>query len=177
MQDIQFALASQNPLRLTLSPFDERLQLMWTHRVSQTDRDWAHRAVWLLAGSINYCYGGRDPHASATERNMLKQKINAWEARKPDGFRPLHFSLADSRIGRPYPVVWYTKPLYGKPLGAWLIYTPSCHLLTKTSNCCATYLPSQSFNTGVRAPEFVRKPESTAGYQHNRGLFALFKAQ
>ncbi|BCS23376.1 Zn(II)2Cys6 transcription factor [Aspergillus puulaauensis] len=112
MQDIQFALASQNPLRLTLSPFDERLQLMWTHRVSQTDRDWAHRAVWLLAGCINYCYGGRDPHASVTERNILKQKINAWEARKPDGFRPLHFSLADSRIGRPYPVVWYTKPLY-----------------------------------------------------------------
>lgn len=124
MQDIQFALASQNPLRLTLSPFDERLQLMWTHRVSQTDRDWAHRAVWLLAGCINYCYGGRDPHASVTERNILKQKINAWEARKPDGFRPLHFSLADSRIGRPYPVVWYTKPLYGKPSSAWLMHIP-----------------------------------------------------
>ncbi|RDW61190.1 uncharacterized protein DSM5745_10688 [Aspergillus mulundensis] len=112
MQDIQFALASQNPLRLELSAFDEKLQLMWTHRVSQTDRDWAHRAVWLLAGSINYCYGVHDPQTGATERGILKRKINAWEARKPDGFRPLHFSLADSRIGRPYPVVWYTKSLY-----------------------------------------------------------------
>ncbi|KAL4783431.1 hypothetical protein BJX76DRAFT_348582 [Aspergillus varians] len=112
MQDIQFALASQNPLRLTLSPFDERLQLVWAHRVSQTDRDWAHRAVWLLAGAINYCYGVHDPHASARERSILKYKINAWEARKPDGFRPLHFSLADLRINRPYPVVWYTKSLY-----------------------------------------------------------------
>ncbi|KAL4917136.1 hypothetical protein BDW62DRAFT_90614 [Aspergillus aurantiobrunneus] len=112
MQDIQFALASQNPLRLTLSPFDEKLQFMWTHRVSQTDRDWAHRAVWLLAGAINYCYGSHDPHASVTERSILKHKINGWEARKPDGFRPLHFSFADTRIGRPYPVVWYTKSLY-----------------------------------------------------------------
>ncbi|KAL4869706.1 hypothetical protein BDV12DRAFT_74996 [Aspergillus spectabilis] len=112
MQDIQFALTSQNPLRLTLSPFDERLQLLWTHRASQTDRDWAHRAVWLLAGAINHCYGAHDPHASATDRSVLKHKINTWEARKPDGFRPLHFSLADSRMGRPYPVVWYTNSLY-----------------------------------------------------------------
>ncbi|KAL4742999.1 hypothetical protein BDV11DRAFT_141398 [Aspergillus similis] len=112
MQDIQFALASQNPLRLELSAFDERLQLMWTQRESQTDRDWAHRAVWLLAGAINYCYGVHDPQGSAAERTFLKHRINAWEARKPDGFRPLHFSLADPRIGRPYPVIWFTKSLY-----------------------------------------------------------------
>ncbi|KAL4801977.1 hypothetical protein BDV18DRAFT_68775 [Aspergillus unguis] len=112
MQDIQFALASQNPLRLEMSPFDEKLQYMWANLVPQTDRDWAHRAVWLLAGVINYCYGGKDPQISAVERSILKQKINAWEARKPDSFRPMHFSLADSRIGRPYPVVWHTKSLY-----------------------------------------------------------------
>ncbi|KAL2824803.1 hypothetical protein BDW59DRAFT_83021 [Aspergillus cavernicola] len=112
MQDIQFALASQNTLRLTLSPFDEKLQLMWAHRVSQTERDWAHRAVWLLAQTINHCYGLDDPHVSSTDRNVLKQKINGWEARKPYSFRPLHFSPADSRIGRPYPVVWYTNSLY-----------------------------------------------------------------
>ncbi|KAL4949015.1 hypothetical protein BDW69DRAFT_83036 [Aspergillus filifer] len=112
MQDIQFALASQNPLRLELSPFDEKLQQMWTHRAPQTDRDWAHRAVWLFAGVTNYCYGVHDPHASEAERGILKHRINAWEAQKPDTFRPLHFSFADPRIGRPYPVVWYTKSLY-----------------------------------------------------------------
>ncbi|KAL4930485.1 Zn(II)2Cys6 transcription factor [Aspergillus undulatus] len=112
MQDIQFALASQNPLRLELSPFDEKLQQLWTHQTPQTDRDWAHRAVWLLAGVINHCYGVQDPQTSETERSILKHRINAWGARKPDSFRPLHFSLADPRIGRPYPVVWYTKSLY-----------------------------------------------------------------
>ncbi|KAL4994720.1 hypothetical protein BDV10DRAFT_145540 [Aspergillus recurvatus] len=112
MQDIQFALASQNPLRLELSAFDEKLQLMWAHRESQTDRDWAHRAVWLLAGAINYCYGVHNPQGSAAERSILKHRINAWEARKPDGFRPLHFSIANPSIGRPYPVIWFTRSLY-----------------------------------------------------------------
>ncbi|KAL4975955.1 hypothetical protein BDW66DRAFT_61620 [Aspergillus desertorum] len=83
MQDIQFALASQNPLRLELSAFDEKLQLMWANRETQTDRNWAHRAVWLLAEAINYCYGVHDPQGSAAERSILKHRINAWEARKP----------------------------------------------------------------------------------------------
>ncbi|KAL2798599.1 hypothetical protein BJX66DRAFT_35747 [Aspergillus keveii] len=112
MQDIQFGLTSQKPLRLTLSPFGERLQLLWTHRTNQTDRDWAHQAVWLLAEAINHCYGVHDPNVRSANGRILKQKIEMWEARKPDGFRPLHFSLADSRIGRPYPVIWYTKSLY-----------------------------------------------------------------
>ncbi|KAL2812154.1 hypothetical protein BJX63DRAFT_259922 [Aspergillus granulosus] len=112
MQDIQFALISQKPLRLTLSPFGERLQLLWAHQAAQTDRDWAHQAVWLLAETINHCYGVHDPNVSVANSRVLKQKIEMWGTRKPDGFRPLHFSLADSRIGRPYPVIWYTRSLY-----------------------------------------------------------------
>ncbi|KAL2841697.1 hypothetical protein BJY01DRAFT_7795 [Aspergillus pseudoustus] len=112
MQDVQFALTSQKPLRLTLSPFGERLQLLWNYRTAQTDRDWAHQAVWLLAETINHCYGVHEPNVRATNGRVLKQKIEMWESRKPDNFRPLHFSLADSRIGRPYPVIWYTKSLY-----------------------------------------------------------------
>ncbi|KKK18651.1 hypothetical protein AOCH_004128 [Aspergillus ochraceoroseus] len=117
MQDIQFALSCRNPLRLTLSPFDEKLQHMWAHKVPQTDRDWTHRAIWLLAETINYCYSVNNPiHTNATRRNLLKQKLAVWEARKPDGFRPLHFSLADPRIGRPYPVVWFTQSLYASAM-------------------------------------------------------------
>ncbi|CBF82466.1 hypothetical protein AN9141.2 [Aspergillus nidulans FGSC A4] len=127
--------SSQNPLRLELSAFDERLQMMWTQQESQTDRDWAHRAVWLLAGAINYCYGVHDPQGSAAERTFLKHRINAWEARKPDGFRPLHFSLADPRIGRPYPVIWFTKSLY-------------------VSKRRAAYLHGKGSDKGVRASQF-----------------------
>ncbi|OJZ81523.1 hypothetical protein ASPFODRAFT_64941 [Aspergillus luchuensis CBS 106.47] len=113
MQDIQFALAYQKPLRLTLSPFGERLYLLWQHDSSQKDRDWAHRAIWLLAETINHCYG---VHASlemeVLGRSTLKRRIHTWDLEKPDIFRPLHYSAADPRIGRPFPVVWFTRSLH-----------------------------------------------------------------
>jgi hypothetical protein len=139
MQDIQFGLTSQKPLRLTLSPFGERLQLLWSHRTNQTDRDWAHQAVWLLAETINHCYGVHDPNMRSANGRLLKQKIEMWETRKPDGFRPLHFSLADSRIGRPYPVIWYTKSLYGKPFhfeNSWLPLTQRLVSATAMQHIC-----------------------------------------
>lgn len=114
MQDIQFALAYQKPLRLTLSPFGERLYDLWEHTSTQTDRDWTHRAIWLLAETINHCYGiNQSLHIEAVGVGALKQKIYAWDIGKPDSFRPLHHSVADPRIGRPFPVVWFTKSLHG----------------------------------------------------------------
>ncbi|OOF90985.1 hypothetical protein ASPCADRAFT_155717 [Aspergillus carbonarius ITEM 5010] len=113
MQDIQFALAYQKPLRLTLSPFGERLYDLWEHTSTQTDRDWTHRAIWLLAETINHCYGiNQSLHIEAVGVGALKQKIYAWDIGKPDSFRPLHHSVADPRIGRPFPVVWFTKSLH-----------------------------------------------------------------
>ncbi|XHG09024.1 hypothetical protein AWENTII_012105 [Aspergillus wentii] len=110
IQDIQFALACQNPLRLTFGPFEEKLRHAWDVRPSQTDRDWTHRAIWLLAETINFCY--LTNHESAIDPingDALKRKICTWETEKPDSFRPLHFSPADPRSGRPFPVVWYTN--------------------------------------------------------------------
>ncbi|KAI9372114.1 hypothetical protein BJX61DRAFT_534205 [Aspergillus egyptiacus] len=117
MQDIHFALASQRPLRLTLSPFIENLQLKWTREDAQTDRDWAHQAIWLLAETVNHCYGAEDPslgppHMVTPDMRTLLSRIDDWEARRPDRFQPLYFSPADSRLGRPYPIIWYTKSLY-----------------------------------------------------------------
>ena len=110
MQDIQFALACRKPLRLTFSPFEERLQQMWEHKAPLTDRDWAHRAIWLLAETINYCYKANQVPMSPT---ALKQKISLWESGRPETFQPLHFALANHGVGRPFPVVWFTNPCHG----------------------------------------------------------------
>ncbi|GKZ68520.1 hypothetical protein AnigIFM63309_004618 [Aspergillus niger] len=113
MQDIQFALAYQKPLRLTLSPFGERLYLLWQHASSQKDRDWTHKAIWLLAETINHCYGVNPSlEMEVVGRSTLKRRIHAWDLEKPDSFRPLHYSAADPRVGRPFPVIWFTKSLH-----------------------------------------------------------------
>ncbi|KAB8222372.1 hypothetical protein BDV33DRAFT_189792 [Aspergillus novoparasiticus] len=110
MQDVQFALATRSPLRLTIGPFEERLRLAWEYRSAQTDRDWAHRALWLLAETINYCYELSSPaHVSSVVWDVLKKKICDWEMQRPDSFRPLHFSPANTSLGRPFPVVWFTS--------------------------------------------------------------------
>ncbi|PWY77064.1 hypothetical protein BO70DRAFT_294955, partial [Aspergillus heteromorphus CBS 117.55] len=114
MQDIQLALAYQKPLRLTLRPFAEKLYHLWEHKPTQTqtERDWTHRAIWLLAETINHCYGvNQSLHIEVIDMVALKRRIRQWEIEKPDSFRPLHYSTADPRIGRPFPVVWFTKPL------------------------------------------------------------------
>ncbi|KAB8069755.1 hypothetical protein BDV29DRAFT_198474 [Aspergillus leporis] len=109
-QDVQFALASRSPLRLTIGPFKERLRVAWENRTAQTDRDWAHRALWLLAETINHCYEPASPvHIDSNSWDVLKRRICDWEIHKPDSFRPLHFSPANSSLGRPFPVVWFTK--------------------------------------------------------------------
>ncbi|KAB8238737.1 Zn(II)2Cys6 transcription factor [Aspergillus alliaceus] len=110
MQDVQIALATRSPLRLTIGPFEEKLRLAWEHRTAQTDRDWAHRALWLLAETINYCYQPNSrAHISSTTWEILKTKICDWEILKPDSFRPLHYSPANTSLGRPFPVVWFTS--------------------------------------------------------------------
>lgn len=114
MQDIQFALAYQNPLRLTFSPFEEKLRQAWEARPVLDDRYWTHRAVWLLAETINFCYSAEvDNQLDVIDGDALREKICAWETGRPGGFQPLHFSPADPRNGRPFPVVWYTSPWHG----------------------------------------------------------------
>lgn len=113
-QDIQFALLYRNPLRLTISPFEEKLRQRWEQSAVQSDRDWSHKAIWLLAETINYCYGATHPlHMDTIDGEALKRKICAWEAEKPESFQPLHFSPANPSIGRPFPLVWFTSSAQG----------------------------------------------------------------
>lgn len=115
MQDIQFALSHHNPQRLTLSPFGQSLCQMWESKNPLAERDWTHRATWLLAETINYCYGANHQMRLDTVDGVeLKRKIRIWELEKPNTFQPLHFSHADPHSHRPFPIIWYTTPLHGK---------------------------------------------------------------
>ncbi|KAF9895239.1 hypothetical protein FE257_000141 [Aspergillus nanangensis] len=111
MQDIQFALVYRNPLRLTIGSFQEQLRQKWEQIEFQTDRDWTRRAIWLLAETINYCYGANGPMTvNLNYDDTLKRKICAWDAESPDRFRPLHYSPANQAAGRPFPVILFTSP-------------------------------------------------------------------
>lgn len=111
VQDIQFALAYRNPLRLAFRPFDEKLQPLW--ETNRTGRSWTHKAIWILAETITLCYGGTGSQVDPVDVDTLKARIRAWEAGMSDSFRPLHFSPADLASGRPFPVLWYTTPSHG----------------------------------------------------------------
>ncbi|KAF7133990.1 hypothetical protein CNMCM5793_005516 [Aspergillus hiratsukae] len=112
-QDIQFALSHHNPLRLTLNPFGQSLCGMWESKNSLAERDWAHMATWLLAETINFCYGAHHQmRLDTVDGDELKRKIRTWELEKPETFQPLHFSHADRHNHRPFPVIWYTTPLH-----------------------------------------------------------------
>lgn len=114
MQDIQFALAYRKPLRLTLSPFAGKLRQKWAHNMYEMDRDWTHRAIWLLAETINYCYARNTPLPMDTmDGKDLKMKIREWETERPESFRALHVSPPNPAIGRAFPVVWFTNASHG----------------------------------------------------------------
>lgn len=115
IQDIQFALAYQNPLRLTFSPFEEKLRQAWASQTLLDDRCWTHRAIWILAETINYCYSSNtgESQLDVIDGEALREKICSWESEHPAEFQPLHFSPADPRNNRPFPVVWYTTPWHG----------------------------------------------------------------
>lgn len=104
----------QRPLRLTLSPFAEKLYHAWQHRTTQDDREWTHKAIWLLAETINYCYEANNSmHIEAIDGSALRQRIGTWEATRPDTFKPLHYSRPDFGRGRPFPFIWFTNSMHG----------------------------------------------------------------
>ncbi|KAL2010895.1 hypothetical protein VTN00DRAFT_3613 [Thermoascus crustaceus] len=115
VQDIQFALAYQKPLRLTFRPFDERLQRSWQRDTSRTDRSWIQRVIWLLAETIHFCYSNTSSYddANGIEASNLKQKIRAWDEERPNSFNPLFCAAAAPANGKPFPMVWYTNSWHG----------------------------------------------------------------
>ena len=118
-------MATRRPLRLAISSLAKGLLSTWEYRSYRTERDWAHRALWLLAETINYCYGSSTAaHMPPVVSDVLKRKICDWEMQRPDIFQPLHFTPAYFSNGRPFPVLWFTSTSHGTSNIQTYIYIP-----------------------------------------------------
>ena len=114
LQDVQCALTTRRPLRLAISSLEKELFSTWEYRSYRTEQDWAHRALWLLAETINYCYrSSTAAHMPPIISDVLKRKICDWEIQRPDIFEPLYFSSANASSGRPFPALWFTSTSHG----------------------------------------------------------------
>ncbi|KAJ5559270.1 hypothetical protein N7535_009498 [Penicillium sp. DV-2018c] len=105
IQDIQFALTYQKCLRLSFAPIDDRLRHWWISKPVLSDGDWTHRAVWILAETVEICYNSR--RDDVEKEIALRNRIKEWELGRPDTFTPLHVSPPDHGAGKPFPVVWF----------------------------------------------------------------------
>ncbi|OIW22425.1 Zn(II)2Cys6 transcription factor [Coniochaeta ligniaria NRRL 30616] len=111
VQDIQFALAYQIKMRLPLDALSRGLSQRWRDHSNLTEQDWVHRAIFILAKTVDHCYsyGQGCPGAADSTARSLKREIRAWETKRPDTFQPLYFHPADSGAGRPFPTICYTN--------------------------------------------------------------------
>jgi hypothetical protein len=105
IQDIQVALAYQNPVRLPLEAFDRELQQRWHDSRRLEEQDWVQKATWLLAKTVNYAFGG-DPLSVS----CIEKEIYTWETQKPDTFRPLYLSATDDDD---FPTIYFTHATHG----------------------------------------------------------------
>jgi hypothetical protein len=118
VQDIQFSLAYQIPLKLPFEPFNTQIDRAWRDsHPAEDDEPWVRRAIWLLAKTINNCYGNASPRGSdpaTNARAILTGEIAAWERHLPEAFQPLFFAPADPTAGQPFPNVWYSQSWHGQ---------------------------------------------------------------
>ncbi|OIW30422.1 hypothetical protein CONLIGDRAFT_713069 [Coniochaeta ligniaria NRRL 30616] len=105
-QDIQYSLCDQSSLRINFQLFNDKLQQVWQAENPLTERSWTHKAVWLLAEAVQYCYS--EEKKNAEEYESLRVRLEDWENMRPDSFSPLFRSEADPAGGSPFPTILYT---------------------------------------------------------------------
>lgn len=111
IQDVQFALAYQIKMRLPLDALERKLRHRWQDHGQLTEQDWVRKAMFLLAKTVDYCYGHGETSFGvdydATED--LEREILTWDEECPENFRPLYSLAADLSTGKPFPTLYYTS--------------------------------------------------------------------
>ena len=136
IQDIEFSLAYQRPLRLHSTPFSDCLKEMWSSDQSRSDRSWTHQAIWLLAETIQCCYNtDRSKDHDYPNSETLREKIDQWQSSRPDSFQPLFY--AEPETNEAFPKIWYSQSWHGNTCSLLLslpyrILIPLQHQLLNT---------------------------------------------
>lgn len=136
IQDIQSALIRRSPLRLTFRLFHDQLLDLWRRlspSPSSLARILSQKSIWILAETINLCYGDEQINGTSstttttttTNPAELKDRIRSLELDLPPAFRALHFSPADLAAGRPFPVVWFTSCSHGMSVPRFVSFVSS----------------------------------------------------
>ena len=113
IQDIQFSLAYQRPLKMNIRPFSDCLEKAWESEQVLTERIWTHQAIWLLAETIQCCYT-RPNDEGYSRPDVLRTKIKEWDVSKPESFEPLYFAEPETDSSMPFPKIWFSQPWHGK---------------------------------------------------------------
>jgi hypothetical protein len=138
VQDIQFALAYQIKMRLPLDALSKGLRQRWRDYRHLTEQDWVHRAIFLLAKTVDHCYGhgqswlGTDDNAAGN----IEGEIRRWDVTRPDTFRPLYLLPADLSAGRAFPTICYTSTEHGMRQSERTCFKSSWHLHSNTRILC-----------------------------------------
>jgi hypothetical protein len=131
MQDIQFSLAWQTPLRLCFEPFNDELDRVWHAERSRTEKSWVHRAIWLLAQTVQYCATERGDK-SKTEWEMIQSRLDEWEMSRPQAFTPFFYRAADPEDEKPLPTIWFSSSLHGADFCSDILFA-----ITNGDSVCA----------------------------------------
>lgn len=101
-QDVTIALAINSPTKLNLESCGVELEF------TDVDDDiWTNRMTFLLAKTVNYCFGGEE---KTMERwSDVKKQVDLWKERAPASFKPF-YTQAHGVHGEPFPAIWLLFP-------------------------------------------------------------------
>ncbi|KAK5295655.1 hypothetical protein LTR99_009244 [Exophiala xenobiotica] len=103
LQDVQFSLAYQRPLKMQTLPFSREFRRRWQYENGGTEQSLIHRAIWILVETIQHCFG----HHEAVAEQKLSDGLAEWESLTSEIFRPFYHEPGDAET---FGTLWYTQP-------------------------------------------------------------------
>ncbi|KAK5200444.1 hypothetical protein LTS13_003636 [Exophiala xenobiotica] len=103
LQDVQFSLAYQRPLKMQTLPFSREFRQRWQYENGGTEQSLIHRAIWILVETIQHCFG----HHEAVAEQKLSDGLAEWESLTSEIFRPFYHEPGDAET---FGTLWYTQP-------------------------------------------------------------------
>ncbi|KIV81325.1 hypothetical protein, variant [Exophiala sideris] len=103
LQDVQFSLAYQIPLRIHTQLFGVCFQQLWQTEESCTDQMIIYRAIWILVETLQYCFGNG---SGDYDENSLQENIARWEILASQRLQPFYHGRNNPDA---FPTLFYAR--------------------------------------------------------------------